>query len=60
MLLYIAENSLKDENCETKQNLKLRRGIFLCYCLQMLTLKIIRTSGDLGKIRNKPQSSTTL
>ena len=55
IFLNVAENSLKDENCETKQDLKLKRGKLLLLFTNV-DFKVTRTSGDV-KYRNL--SSTT-
>ena len=50
IFLNVAENSLKDENCETKQDLKLKRGKLLLLFTNV-DFKVTRTSGDV-KYRN--------
>ena len=55
IFLNVAENSLKDENCETKQDLKLKRGKLLLLFTNV-DFKVTHTSGDV-KYRNL--SSTT-
>ena len=55
IFLNVAENSLKDEYCETKQDLKLKRGKLLLLFTNV-DFKVTRTSGDV-KYRNL--SSTT-
>ena len=50
IFLNVAENSLKDENCETKQDLKSKRGKLLL-SFTNVDSKVTRTSGDV-KYRN--------
>ena len=55
--MNVAENSLKDENCETKQDLKLKRGKLLLLFTNV-DFKVTRTSGDV-KYRNLSSSTTS-
>lgn len=56
--MNVAENSLKDENCETKQDLKSKRGKLLLLFTNV-DFKVTRTSGDV-KYRNLSSKAFSL
>ena len=58
IFLNVAENSLKDENCETKQDLKLKRGKLLLLFTNV-DFKVTHTSGDV-KYRNLSSKAFSL